>query len=98
LTGNLTLNVTVPLQVVTTTLPGATTGVAYSFQLVGDGGLAPYTWSRSAGALPSGLLLNGTTGVISGTPNVSGTFSYTVKMTDKNRKSVTRVFSLVVSP
>jgi hypothetical protein len=98
LSGNLTLNISVPLQIVTTGLPGATKGVFYSVQLVGDGGVAPYAWSRSSGSLPSGLTLNSTTGVISGTPSVSGTFSYTVKIADKNRKSVTRAFSLVVAP
>jgi hypothetical protein len=95
---SLTLTISIPLQIVTTALPNATKGVAYSLQLVGDGGLAPYTWGRSSGALPSGLILNTTTGVISGTPTVSGTFSYTVKISDKNRKSATRAFTIVVSP
>jgi hypothetical protein len=98
LSGTITQSVGVPLQVVTTSLPGSTKGAAYSFQLLGDGGTAPYTWSRSSGALPSGLTLNSTTGVISGTPTVSGTFSYTVKITDSKRGSATRVLSLVVSP
>lgn len=97
LSGTITLNVTVPLQIVTTALPGATRGVAYSLQLVGDGGLAPYTWSKSLGTIPSGMTLS-TTGVLSGTPTVTGTFSITIKLLDKNRKSVSRVFSLVVSP
>ena len=98
LSGTLTLTVSVPLQIASTALPNAIKGVAYSFQLVGDGGVAPYAWSRSSGALPSGLTLNTTTGVISGTPTVSGTFSYAVKITDKNRKSATRAFTLIVSP
>lgn len=98
LSNPLTLTVNPQLQIVTSALPGATKGVFYSVQLVGEGGVPPYAWSRSSGSLPSGLTLNTTTGVISGTPTVTGTFSYTVKIADKNRKSATRVFSLVVAP
>jgi hypothetical protein len=96
ISGPLTFNVAPKLAILTATLPGPTKGAVYSFTLNGEGGLAPYTWSKSSGTIPSGLTLS-SAGVLSGTPTVSGTFSMTVKIADKNRKSATRTFSLVVS-
>jgi len=48
-------------------LPAATVGQAYSYQLTETGGVAPFTWSIKSGSLPHGLSLSSTTGVISGT-------------------------------
>jgi hypothetical protein len=96
ISGPLTIYVAPKLAILTATLPGATKGAAYSFTLNAEGGLGPYTWSKSSGTIPSGLTLS-SAGVLSGTPTASGTFSMTVKIADKNRKSATRTFSLVVS-
>lgn len=59
------------------TISGApvTTGqvsTAYFFSPAAAGGTAPYTYSIASGALPNGLTLNNSTGVISGTPTTSG--------------------------
>jgi hypothetical protein len=56
------------LHITTTSLPESTTGVPYSAQLTAAGGVEPYHWEITGGALPSGLKLNRKTGVISGTP------------------------------
>jgi Putative Ig domain len=56
-----------------TTLPSSTAGVAYSQTLSASGGSGTYTYSISAGALPTGLTLNSTAGVISGTAIVAST-------------------------
>jgi hypothetical protein len=72
-----------PLSVTTTSLPGGSLGNAYSQNLQAIGGTPPYTWSISAGALPTGLTLsNPSTGAITGTPTVTGTFNFTAKVTD----------------
>jgi hypothetical protein len=92
-----TLTVSVPLQITTTALPGATKGVAYSLQLAGDGGIAPYTWAFSSRTIPAGMSLS-SSGTLSGTPTVAGTYSLSIKMTAKNRASVTKTFSLVIAP
>ena len=46
-----------------------------------SGGVAPYSYSITAGSLPSGLSFTAA-GVLSGTPLVSGTFNFTVTATD----------------
>jgi hypothetical protein len=56
--------------------------VDYSFQLLFTGGRAPFTWAVASGALPTGLALNTATGVISGKPTATGTFTFTVSLTD----------------
>jgi uncharacterized delta-60 repeat protein len=56
----------------------ANTGVAYTYTFVATGRPAP-TFSVATGALPTGLTLNATTGVLSGTPSAEGVFTFTVK-------------------
>jgi hypothetical protein len=63
-----------PVTWVTTSLPAAVVGTAYSQTLVAQNA----TWYNvSSGVLPAGLTLTGAT--ISGTPSVSGTFPITVE-------------------
>jgi hypothetical protein len=50
--------------------------------LTASGGQPPYTYFVSSGVLPVGLTLNATTGVVSGTPSVSGTSNVTFNVRD----------------
>jgi hypothetical protein len=73
------------IQISPTTLPDATTTNAYNVVLSAAGGTAPYAWSLASGSpgLPANLTLS-SGGVISGTPNQSGTFDFIIQMTDSS--------------
>jgi hypothetical protein len=60
------VTVTPLLSVGTSSVPGITKGIPFSAPLTASGGITPYSWTISAGALPSGVTLNSQTGVISG--------------------------------
>ena len=81
-----TVQLNVPVNPAITTpagaLPGATFGSAYTASLAATGGITPYTWSITQGALPAGLVISSTTGAITGTPMAAGTASFTVTLTD----------------
>lgn len=81
--------------VVTSSLAAGNTGVAYSQTLIATGD-TPITWSVTSGALPSGLSLNTTTGVISGTPSAAGAASFTVQAANAV-DSATRALQIVTT-
>src|SRR5262249_31526221 len=62
-------------------LPNGLSGQAYAQGITAESGLAPFTFSVTAGALPGGLTLAGD-GTLSGTPNTNGNFSFTVGVSD----------------
>ncbi|WP_028048162.1 putative Ig domain-containing protein [Cellulomonas sp. URHD0024] len=57
----------------------ALTKIAYSFPVTASG-TGPITFSVAAGALPAGLTLSATTGVLAGTPTTAGTATFTLKV------------------
>ena len=62
-------------------LPSGKISTVYTQTISATGGTAPYSFTLSAGSLPSGLTL-GTNGKLSGTPTVTGTTTFTVTATD----------------
>lgn len=79
------------LTITTISIAPLTKNVPYSQQLSATGGAAPYTWQVTAGALPPGLTLS-STGLISGTPTTSGSFSFTVTVRDRNNATASRTY------
>lgn len=95
-TRSFTLNIALGLSITTTSpLPAATAGQAYVQTISATGGLAPYTFTVSAGALPTGLTLN-SQGILAGAPTAAGTFNFTVQVTDANRGTATAPMALTV--
>lgn len=79
--------------------PSATVGFAYNLALNATGGQAPYSWSVSNGAIPAGLALDASSGMLSGVPTATGTSNFTVQAVDSSvpARTGSMPFTLVVN-
>jgi hypothetical protein len=95
-----TIGPPLPLSVTSTSVPAGTENVAYTaVNLAATGGVAPYTWivvNPGTGALPTGMTLS-SSGQLSGTPTVSGTFPFTAQVTDSLSTTATANLSITVA-
>lgn len=84
----------VPVAVV---LQQGTTGTAYSETITAQGGSGTgYVFSISSGSLPTSLSMS-SGGLISGTPTVAGTYTFTVQVVDSLGSSGTQNFSITIN-
>ncbi|MFO0799159.1 MAG: Ig-like domain-containing protein [Gemmataceae bacterium] len=97
-TGTRSYTLVVPLVLSPAGLPNGTQGVAYSQTVTVAGGVAPYLFSVSTGALPDGLTLDANSGAITGMPSVANTFNFTVTATNGAGRAGSRAYSVVVAP
>ena len=97
-TATFTLPIVNTLAITTTTLPTATYGVQYSTTVSATGGIPPYIWSAGANLPTLGLAIDPSTGVISGFPLVSGSYTggVAVKDSEGNPASVTGLVRIVI--
>ncbi|MGH7185894.1 MAG: putative Ig domain-containing protein, partial [Pseudomonadota bacterium] len=98
-TDRLRITATAPTQctVGPSALPGGTIGTAYSQTLTAAGATAPIAFSVSAGILPPGLSLNGTTGQLAGTPAQVGVYRFTVSAAGANGLTCSQAYELAVT-
>ena len=82
-----------PLVIEVTDLAVATVGSAYDMALVATGGQSPHIWQVAAGLLPPGLALS-SAGRIAGTPQASGQYPFSVRVTDGSARSADASFAL----
>ena len=82
--------------ITTTSLPNGKKGIAYSETLTADSETS-VGWSITNGTLPAGLVLNTTSGLISGTPTATGTSTFTVKATNAGGDA-TKQLSITIDP
>ncbi|BCA53583.1 hypothetical protein W02_07230 [Nitrospira sp. KM1] len=98
----LSISITAALTITTNSLPNARVGRSYSTTLQRSGGVQPFNWSVSP-ALPPGLNLNSSTGVISGTPALAGLGSRSLTFTVRDSSTPTnqtanKTLTLTVNP
>ena len=74
-----------------------TVGTAASLQITATDSASGQTLTYSATGLPTGLTINSSTGLISGTPTAAGTFTVTAKATDTTAASGTAIFTWTIS-
>jgi hypothetical protein len=95
----LTIAVAAGLTITTVpTLPGVTLGKVYTATLAAAAGAPPFTWSVIAGAVPAGLTLNPSTGVVTGTPTATGTFAFTAQVADTASAKAAKALTVTVAP
>src|SRR5262245_1732922 len=70
------------VSLITTQVPGATTGVAYTAQMLATFPNAPGGYYVSGGQLPTGLVIDHGTGAISGYPRQTGVFHFEIAARD----------------
>jgi len=80
------------------TLPDGLQWAPYTNTISVIGGVAPYTFTVSAGALPSGVTLNSTNGVLAGTPSAAGPASFTVSANDINGCNGYQSYTITINP
>jgi subtilase family serine protease len=79
-------------------LPTGMKGLEYSYVMTAEGGEQPYSWSISGGSLPTGVVIDKSSGRIFGAPAQDGNFQITIKVAGANGFFSEGGFSLAVEP
>jgi Putative Ig domain len=81
----------------TASLSPASSGTSYSQLVNASGGFAPYTYSVTSGSLPSGITLNSSSGILSGSSTATGAHAFTVTVTDSANSTASQALTLAVT-
>lgn len=87
---------TAGLQMAPETLPAGEVGATYSARLSVAGGSPPYTFKVISGVLPDGVSLLAD-GLVTGLPLKGGTFAATIQASEAGGRTVSRLYSIVIS-
>ena len=93
--GSYSIEVTAPLSITTDAFPRGTRALFYPKSITATGGTQPYTFVKTVGSLPTGLSLS-TNGIITGTPSVTGSFTFTVGLTDTIGRTASKSYIIIV--
>ncbi len=94
----LSFTVNPAVDITITALPDATESTAYSLQLEATGGTGSRTWIDKNNDLSSTGLTLSSSGLLSGTPNDTGTISFTAQASDMTGSSDEQLLSLIIGP
>ena len=84
--------------------PSGKVGTQFAYAMKAWGGVAPFLWTVASGKIPPGLALGPSTGLIQGAPSKSGSYTFSVRVTDSSlasqanraRTFVTKSMTLIV--
>lgn len=90
-----------PLVIFAAELPAGGAGVPYVAVVEAQGGCTPLTWEVVSGALPSGIVLEASVteprrARLTGTPNLSGVYSFRIRVSDCQGRTAERAFFVVI--
>jgi len=77
-------------------LPDGKVGTSYSNSIAASPA-GTYSYTVTAGSLPTGVALYSAFGLLNGTPTQAGTYSFTIKATDSNGCTGERAYSVVIA-
>ncbi|MEP6957207.1 MAG: putative Ig domain-containing protein [Nitrospirota bacterium] len=95
---SMTINLPTAPNITTTSLPAGSFNVAYNQTVGVTGGIGTLVWGVISGALPPGLGLNASTGNIAGTPTSTGSFQFTLRVTDQIPQFDEQVLTITIAP
>ncbi len=98
-TADVTLNISAPAPVTAPVITSPTTasgqvGIKFTYQITATN--RPFRFSASA-ALPEGLLVDATSGFISGTPTTPGTYNFLIKANNNDGSGIANL-TLIIKP
>ncbi|MCC6586630.1 MAG: putative Ig domain-containing protein [Bryobacterales bacterium] len=85
-----------PLVIATSAVFSGTVGLAYSQTFSATGGIPPYQWALLSGSPGGGLAFDPTSATISGAPLATGSFPFTIQVTDSLGVKTSKSFTLAV--
>jgi hypothetical protein len=84
------------LELTTVNLPPAEGDLAYIAEMGTAGGVLPVRYLVGSGKLPAGLALHSESGLLHGIPRESGTFEFTIEVSDASGQTAARSLTLNV--